>query len=48
MRINKALFWITVGGVSILAPFALQMAADNLPIDGLKRFVAYIYKERQS
>lgn len=42
---KKASFWIAVGGVAVIAPFALQLAADKLPFPGLKRFVGYIYKE---
>lgn len=42
---RRAAFWIAVGGVAILAPFTLRLAADKLPIPGLKEFVAFINKE---
>lgn len=41
---KKTAFWIAVGGVSILANFALELAADKLPSLGLARFVAYIHR----
>jgi hypothetical protein len=39
---RKALFWLAVGGTACLAPFVLRTAADKIPSDGLKKFVAYI------
>lgn len=44
MKSKKAAFWIAVGGVSIISPFLLELAADRLPFEGLKRFVAYIHR----
>jgi hypothetical protein len=40
---RKAAFWVTVGGVSILAPFTLKLAAHKLPIPGLQRFTSFIF-----
>jgi len=40
---RRAAFWLAVGGVSLIAPFALNQAADKLPFRGLKRFRDYIY-----
>lgn len=42
MRKKRVAFWVAVGGVAIIAPFALNLAADKLPIPGLKRFRDYI------
>ncbi len=36
-------FWLTVGGVSILANFALELAALKVPQLGLRRFVAFTH-----
>jgi hypothetical protein len=41
---RKAGFWVAVAGVSILANFALELAADKLPSLGLSRFVAYVHR----
>lgn len=38
---RRAAFWLAVGGVAILAPFALNVVADKLPSRGLKRFRDY-------
>jgi hypothetical protein len=48
MRVQKAAFWLTVAGVSVLAPFTLQLMADNLPLPGLKRLVGYLYKQESA
>lgn len=42
---RRAAFWIAVGGTAVLAPFALRLAADKLPIPGLREFVGFINKE---
>lgn len=45
MGFKKAAFWIAVTGAgAVLGPFALELAADKLPIPGLQRFVAYIHR----
>lgn len=41
---KKVAFWVAVAGVSVLTPFALELAADKLPILGLQRLVAYIHR----
>jgi hypothetical protein len=42
VRLKKALFWVAVTGAgAVLGPFALELAADKLPIPGLQRMVAY-------
>jgi len=41
---KRAAFWIAVGGVSILANFGLELAADKLPFLGLSRLTAYIHR----
>jgi hypothetical protein len=37
-------FWLAVAGVSILANFGLEVAAEKFPQLGLSRFVAYTHK----
>jgi hypothetical protein len=37
-------FWLAVAGVSILANFGLEVAADKVPALGLSRFTAYAHK----
>jgi hypothetical protein len=41
---KKAAFWIAVGGVSILAQFALELASDRIPQLGLERFTTYVHR----
>ena len=41
---RKAAFWVAVGGVSILAHAALELAADKIPALGLSKLVAYIHR----
>jgi hypothetical protein len=42
---KKAFFWIAVTGAgAVLGPFALELAADKLPIPGLQGLVAYIHR----
>lgn len=40
---RRASFWIAVGGVSLLANFGLELAAQKLPIPGLKRFAQFVH-----
>lgn len=40
-------FWVAVGGVSILAQFALEVVSDRVPQLGLRKFVAYTHKGPQ-
>lgn len=40
---RKASFWVAVGGVAILANFALELAAQRLPIPGLQRFTQFVH-----
>lgn len=40
-------FWIAVAGVSILANFGLEVAADRFPQLGLAKFVAYTHKGKE-
>lgn len=40
---RKAGFWIAVGGVAILANFAIELAAQKLPIPGLQSFVNFVH-----
>lgn len=35
-------FWLAVGGVSLLAPVLLNLAADRLPIQGLRDLNDYV------
>lgn len=44
MRLRKAGFWLAVGGAALLANFAAELAAEWIPSDGLRRFVAYIHR----
>lgn len=44
MGTKKAAFWLAVAGTSILANFALELAADKIPSLGLGRLVAYIHR----
>lgn len=40
---RRLAFWVTVGGVAILANFALELAAQRLPVPGLQRFVDFVH-----
>lgn len=40
---KRALFWVAVGGVAILANFGLELAAHRLPVPGLAKFVAFTH-----
>lgn len=35
-------FWVAVGGTSVLALTALNLAADRLPVPGLSEFRDYV------
>ena len=37
-------FWLAVGGVSILANFALELVAEKAPQLGLARFASFTHK----
>jgi hypothetical protein len=41
---RKASFWLAVGGVAILANFAIELIADKVNNPGLSRFVAYAHR----
>ncbi len=40
---RRASFWVAVGGVSILANFALELVARKVPSLGLARFVEFTH-----
>jgi len=40
---KKAAFWVAVGGVSLLASAALEMAARYIPSPGFRRLVNFIH-----
>jgi len=44
MKGRRASFWLAVAGVSVLAPFALQLVAEKVPQIGLDRFIAFTYR----
>lgn len=44
MKRKKFAFWLAVAGVSVLANFGIELAADKLPFVGLSRLVAYIHR----
>lgn len=45
MGAKKIAFWIAVTGAgAVLGPFALELAADKLPIPGLKSLVGYLHR----
>jgi len=41
---RRAAFWVAVAGVSIIANFGIELAADKFPQLGLQKFVAYTHK----
>lgn len=41
---RKLAFWVAVGGVSILANFAVEYAAAKLPSGGLRNFVGMLHR----
>lgn len=44
---RKASFWLAVAGVSILANYALEVAATQAKSPGLARFAAFAHKGAQ-
>lgn len=42
--LRKAAFWAGIGGAALLAQFAVELAADKLPLPGLRSFVDYIHR----
>lgn len=44
MFARRASFWLAVAGVSILANLGMELAADKLPFEGLRRLVGYIHR----
>lgn len=40
---RKAGFWLAVGGVAILANFALELVARKVPVPGLVRFTEFVH-----
>lgn len=42
MRGRPLAFWLAVGGTSLLSMFAVNLAADRLPLPGLEEFRDYI------
>jgi hypothetical protein len=45
---RKAAFWIAVGGVAVIANFAVELAAAKLPNGGLRNFVSFLHNGGQS
>ena len=43
MRGQRLAFWLTVGGVSILANFGLELVEYKVPQLGLRRFAAFTH-----
>lgn len=41
---RRLAFWVAVAGVSVLANFGLELAADKFPQLGLSRFVSYTHR----
>ena len=41
---RKVSFWLAVAGVSLLANYGLEVAADKFPSLGLARFTAYAHR----
>jgi len=41
---RKASFWLAVAGVSVLANYAVEIAATKIKSPGLARFVAFTHK----
>lgn len=42
MLARRLAFWGTVAVVAVLAPVGLNLAADKLPVPGLRRFRDYV------
>lgn len=45
---RKASFWLAVAGVSVLAAFGLELAAQKIPSEGLRRFVDFVHSGRNA
>lgn len=41
---RRAAFWVAVGGTAILANLAVEVAADKIPSEGLRRLVGYLHR----
>lgn len=41
---RRASFWGAVAGTAILANLAVEIAADKLPSEGLRRLVGYLHR----
>lgn len=41
---RRLTFWLAVGGVSILANYFAEFAAEHVKSPGLARFVAYAHR----
>lgn len=41
---RRVTFWLAVAGVSVLANYAVEIAAEHIKSPGLARFVAYAHK----
>lgn len=39
---RQLMFWLAVGGVSLIAPVLFNLAADRLPVPGLSELNAYV------
>lgn len=44
VTLRRVAFWVTVGGVSLISPFVLNLAADKVPVPGLAAFRDFINK----
>lgn len=42
---RRPAFWLAVGGTSILSLVMLNVAADRLPVPGLKTLQAYVTRQ---
>lgn len=40
---KRAAFWLAVGGVAVMANFAVELLAQKAPIPGLRQFVAFTH-----
>lgn len=39
---KQLMFWLAVGGVSIIAPVLFNLAADTIPLPGLRELNDYV------
>lgn len=44
MGARKAAFWLAVAGVAVIANFAMELASDKVPSEGLRSLVRYIHR----